>query len=172
MERKKGMVGVRTRTAKNPEKALRQYEEMRAAGGVRQAMVIVEGKDRNLTLLGQGNTVPMLFGLLRMAVEALKHMPLPDITRAVREGREVPLSVGERVGPKLTQQEITIADDGTLQAPAGETMISCGECRHPRWHITMNEATQLPGRFSCAHCGNEVVWRRAQHTHPAPEARQ
>jgi hypothetical protein len=48
-------------------------------------------------------------------------------------------------------------------APKGETIISCGECHHPRFYVLLHEETQQPARWACAHCGNEIKLLRATH---------
>ena len=148
-------IRARLRTARDENKALLQYEEMRARGGVRKAVVIVERSDGDIEILGQALTPWMIGRLLFVAAEALEHADNDrKIIRLV--AHQEPEVRGEHNRSKPIAKEITTAPDGTMVPPKGENFISCGECHHPTWYVLHHDADDRPARTACAHCGNEV----------------
>lgn len=154
--------GVRVRTAQARDKAITQLAELRASGQVRKAVVIAEMRDGTLQVLGQELRPDEMAPMLVDAAGGLAHvMGARDEPRL--EPREAPLSTGPTVGLTVQQRGITRDASGILQPPKGETIISCGECKHPRWFATVRLADDSPGRLACAACGNELIWHRIDH---------
>jgi hypothetical protein len=161
-----GDVRVRLRTAHADKKrALDHYQELRRAGKVKRAVVIAEGEDGNLTVLGQMLKPEEIGELLLMAAQGLEHV-MQQRQEPRREALVPYISAKGVAGPARKVQEITTAADGTLVPPPGEHIIGCGECKHSRFYVLLDEQDQ-PARFSCAHCGNEIKQIRVFH----PEAR-
>lgn len=151
------MPGVRVRTASDKKKALIQYEELRDAGGIESAIVIVEKKDGNITALGQGMRPFRLGQILLYVAQALRNL-MDQNNKIAAEPLSRDLDLGAMTtGDTMKVRGITKTPDGGFLPPAGENFISCGVCRHPRWHITLRDSDQNPARFACAHCGNEIV---------------
>jgi hypothetical protein len=146
---------VRFRTAAHDKrKALEHYQDLRRAGKSKRAVVISEGEDGTVTVLGQMLKPHEIGQLLLIAADALSHAE-EGRTIAKLESHQEPHRRGERVG-RARKPEVTYAPDGTLIPPEGENLISCGECNHPRWYIFHRNETDDLARYSCAHCGNEV----------------
>jgi hypothetical protein len=146
---------ARLRTAKDRHKALTQYEEMRARGGVASAIVIVQRKDGDIEVLAQQMT-PMEMGpLLYGAAEALAQAEgQRRIVRLV--AHQEPVKRGEHNQQPRRKMEIVADAEGNLIPPKGENFISCGECSHPTWFVLHYDVTDTQSRMACAHCGNEV----------------
>lgn len=146
---------VRLRATSDKKKALAAYDEMRRGGRVARALVIVESHSGHIDVLGQGLKMEDIAELLLVSMQTVAH--LDEQRKELRpEPHQAPISVGAKAGPARKEREITTAPDGTMQPPPGETIISCGECQHPRWYVLLREADNNPARFACAHCGNEV----------------
>jgi hypothetical protein len=148
-------VRARLRTAKEHNKALAQYDDMRAVGRVKKAIVIVERHDGDIEILAQFLT-PMEMGpLLLAAAQALEHADAGRrVVRLIAHQEPVTRGVHNQSAPM--RKEITEAPDGMLIPPKGENFISCGECAHPTWFVLHHDAYDTPSRTACAHCGNEV----------------
>lgn len=153
---------VRYRTASARKKALAQLAELRNAGQVARALVIIERRDGDFEVLAQEMRpyeTPRLLAAAAMAHERVE----AGRTAATPEALEMALSwgdesnPGDRIRPKMTKDA-----SGSLVPPPGETLISCPVCRHPRYYVTVGEPgkrmADLVARLSCAHCGNEVSW--------------
>lgn len=165
---KKPGIFARVRTAQGAEKSLDQFLELRAAGKVAKAVVIVEHPGGDVTVLGQQLKPMEIGGLLLAATDGLRGV-MGHVHAAKPEPHEpAPGAPKEPHRKPVPTKAITKDAEGFLVAPPGETIIRCGECNHPRWHITIREADEQPARFSCAYCGNELVMR--QITHPGGRA--
>lgn len=156
---------VRIRTAASDEaKALLHYEELKASGRIKRAMVIGEDAHGDVTLLGQGLRLYHMTRLMKIAADFLI-----DLTKKDSQIKREPLDAGqvtaktEFAGPALRTQDVTTGPDGNLVPPAGEVFISCGECMHSRFFILHTEAGNDPARYSCASCGNEIKMVRVFH---------
>lgn len=162
MSRKPQGKPVRMRTAQARDKAIAQLDELRASGQVSKAVVIAEMRDGSLQVLGQElrphEMAPMLAGAAEGLAAVMEQRDEPRL-----EPRQQPLSTGPTVGLTVQQRGITLDAQGVMQPPAGETIISCGECRHPRWYATVRVPQDEPGRLACAACGNELIWHRIDH---------
>lgn len=153
---------VRFRTSSDRKKALAQYDELRRSGRVARAVVIAELKDESYQVLGQGMDPDQIAQSLMVAAEALAHVD--KARQAPRpEPHQEPEVRGERVGQTRPVKEITLDAGGLMVPPKGETIVSCGECNHPRWYVLHHRADETPARYACAHCGNEVKMLRVQH---------
>ena len=153
---------IRFRTASDKKKALAQYDELRRSGRVARAVVIAELHDESYQVLGQGMSPDQIAQCLVVAAEALAHV---DQTRQTPhpEPHQEPEKRGERTGIKRASKEITFDAEGVMVPPPGENFVSCGECNHPRWYVLHTNADDVPARFACAHCGNEVKLLRVRH---------
>lgn len=154
---------VRLRTAaSDKKKALEHYQELRRAGRVKRAVVIAEDHDGQITVLGQMLKPREVSELLLVAAEAVVHI---DAKR--NEPRFEPHQEPERRGihneNAPARREITIDAEGMMVPPPGENLISCGECNHPRWYVFNFNDIDMPARFACAHCGNEIKMHRIYH---------
>lgn len=153
---------VRFRTASDKKKALAQYDELRRSGRVARAVVIAELKDEGYQVLGQGMDPDQIAQSLMVAAEALAQVD--KARQAPRpEPHQEPERRGERTGIARAAKEITLNADGVMVPPPGENFVSCGECDHPRWYVLHANADDVPARFACAHCGNEVKMLRVRH---------
>jgi hypothetical protein len=154
---------VRIRTAQtDKKKALDQYQDLRRAGRTESAVVVCDMKDGSLQILGQGKSLQDIAVSLVTALRAIE--PQLDRQNEVRpEAREEPVNRGEVVGITTPTRAITTAPDGTFQPPPGENFISCGECAHPRWYVLNHNDQDIPARFACAACGNEIILHRVFH---------
>jgi hypothetical protein len=76
-------------------------------------------------------------------------------------GLSAGIEVG-RAGPALKDRAVTKDADGLLHPPKGETFLTCGECQSSSWYITA-DANELPQRWVCTNCQNEVRLRRDVH---------
>lgn len=150
------MPEVRFRTASDKKKAMAQYDELRRAGRVERAVVIAELKDGSFRVLGQGMSPEQIGQSLVIAADALAHVE--QQAKEIRPEPHIePEKRGEHNLAKPAPRAISMAEDGTFIAPAGENFISCGECDHPRWYILHDDSGDRQSRMACAHCGNEVV---------------
>lgn len=148
-------VRARLRTAMDHNKALAQYEDMRARGKVRKAVVIVERDDGDVEILGNALTPMAMGGLLYIAADALTHADgARKVLRLVAHQEPAKRGVHNHGAPGT--KEITKAADGTLIPPKGENFVSCGECAHPTWFVLHHDADDSQSRMACAHCGNEL----------------
>jgi hypothetical protein len=84
-------------------------------------------------------------------------------------GEPVRIDISERgEGPhpdslgRQRRPETTIAADGALQAPRGETFLYCGECSGTRWFATTRRDGS-GGRLVCVGCANEIFLHRTTH---------
>lgn len=152
---------LRMRATVNKATALAHYEEMRAAGKADRAIVVVEQGD-HIQVLGQGCSLSDIGELLLFAAEGLKRAE-QDKNRMVAEPHQPTTSDSPVTGGTRPARAITKEADGTLVAPKGEHIISCGECKHPRWYVLLADHDEMPSRFACAHCGNEIMWHRIRH---------
>jgi hypothetical protein len=144
------------------KKALDQYQELRRTGRTDSAVVVCDMKDGSLQILGQGKSLAEIAIALVAALTAIE--PQLDQQNAPKlEPREEPIGRGEVVGITKRTRDIKTAPDGTLQPPPGENFISCGECHHPRWYVLNHNDEDIPSRFACAACGNEIVLHRIFH---------
>ena len=157
MKKPKGQF-VRMRTAATDKaKALAQYEELKRDGKVEKALVVTEGRDGAITVLGQMLKPFEIGKLLFAASQALAdHDAKMQASERKREPLEPFLSAAGFAGPARKIQEITTAPDGTLVPPDGEHFIGCGECHHSRFYVLLRGRDDAPARYSCAHCGNEI----------------
>lgn len=155
---------VRVRTAGNDRrKALAHYHELRRSGRSKRAVVISESEEGEVTVLGQMLGQDGIARLLLVAANAMSQIAGEQL-KPRREPHQEPAGVGEPSrGGALPQRGITLDAEGIMVPPAGETIISCGQCRHPRWYVLFTTADERPSRYACAHCGNEVVVRRIDH---------
>ena len=145
----------RFRTAAAKNKALAQYEDLKASGVVTKAIVIAGLSDGSVHVLGQETTPAEMAPLLAIAVETLAQADAGR--RVVRLVSHIePERRGEHNRSKPQAKEIRTADDGTLIPPPGENFISCGECAHPTWFVLHFDNSNHTSRMACAHCGNEV----------------
>ena len=156
------MSRARLRTAVEKKKALAQLSELRMSGKLRRSMVIAELTDGDFLVLGQEmkpHELPKMLHIAAMAIESadsvrlqLKSEPL-EYSIALGETT----NPGERIRPKITRDAA-----GYMVPPEGESIISCPECRHPRYYVLVPEDPLGPpvSRIACAHCGNEVAWVR------------
>lgn len=158
---------VRLRTAANDKrKALEHYQDLRRSGKSKRAVVISEAEDGQITVLGQMLKAHEIGRLLLVAAEALEHADAGR-TIAKLEIHQEPISIGEISQGTIPKRGITHDAEGIMVPPEGENIVSCGQCHHPRWYVLQNNADEMPSRYACAHCGNEVVIHRITH----PEGR-
>lgn len=168
MKRSKGGRFVGVRSAQARDKALQQLAELRDSGQVKSALVIAELRDGSLQVLGQEMRPLEIAAMMANAAQGVAAVLDRQEARGGgpprREARE-PAPHGEPVGTTIpeAQRGIKVGADGTLQPPAGETLISCGECDHPRWHVAVKGEDDLPARLACCACGNEIVLHRIHH---------
>lgn len=158
---------VRFRTAEAWPKALTHYEELRAGGKLKQALVIAEDHTGHITVMAQGMRPHQAQALVLLGAQAIV-ASLEDHNAPRPETHQEPLSHGPKVGITTpeAQRGITKNAEGVLVPPPGETIISCGECFHPRWIVTMpavDDGTAVPCRLACAACGNEMIFHRIHH---------
>lgn len=155
---------VQVRTTQAREKSLAQLAELRASGQLAKAMVIAELRDGSIQVLGQemrpDEMAPMLAAAAHGLAQVMEGRAAPKL-----EPRQAPQEAAPTVGLSvpMAQRGIRTGDDGLLHAPPGEVMISCGECGHPRWHVTVRPPDDAPGRYACAACGNEIIWHEIHH---------
>jgi hypothetical protein len=159
---------ARVRTAADKKKALGIYDQMRREGKVARSLVVVERHNGHLDLLGQGLRLNEMADLIMASAQAVASAAEQQ-NAPRREAAAEPAEHGPVVGLTTPEHQrgMTTDAEGLLVPPAGETLISCSLCSHPRFHVTIVEADQLPGRVACAHCGNEIIFHRMHH----PEGR-
>jgi hypothetical protein len=154
---------VRFRTAASDKrKALEHYQDLRRSGASKRAVVISEAEDGAITVLGQMLTPDEIAMLLLVAADALALIHTKRTEHKPEPHHQV-ISVGEHSQGTIPKRGITLDADGVMVPPAGETIISCGLCHHPRWYVLMHLADEQPSRYACGHCGNEVVMHRIAH---------
>jgi hypothetical protein len=153
---------VRIRAASNKKKSLAQYDELRRSAHVAKAVVIAQMQDGTYQVLGQDMNLRDMAQALLVAAHAVTGAAERE-NRPVAEPHEMPISAEEPRGITMHEREITRNAEGVMVPPEGETIISCGECRHPRWYVCFALADDQPARFACAHCGNEVKLHRIHH---------
>lgn len=146
---------VRIRTATNRKKALSQLQELRVAGKVGRALVIVERTDGDYEVLGQEMKPFEVGQMLAVAAFALQNAD-EQRTRKVAEQIEVPLSWDDSMRGRKRTPEVKRDQAGVMQPPEGENFISCGECHHPRWYVLHRTSDDTLARLVCGHCDNEV----------------
>jgi hypothetical protein len=78
----------RLRTAMDPRKAFRQYDELRRTGKLKRALIIAETADGNYTVLAQMTDPVGAAGLCMVAAEALAQVP--EDKRGVAPGESTP----------------------------------------------------------------------------------
>jgi len=155
---------VRVRTAASDKrKALEHYQDLRRSGKSKRAVVISEAENGDVTVLGQMLKPEEIAGLLVVAADALAHVG-NEQRKPRLEPHHEPISIGEHSQGTIPKRWITLDAEGIMVPPAGENIISCGECHHPRWYVLFNNVDEMPARYACAHCGNEIVMHRIVHS--------
>ena len=155
-------IHVHVRTARDRRKALAQLAALRNTGQIAAAAVIARLRDGSYEVLGQEMTTSDLARALMAGAGALASVE-ERRRQPRREAHHQPISTGETVGQTLATRAITTDADGVLVPPPGETIISCGVCRHPTFHVLLREADDALARFACAHCGNEIMMHEIHH---------
>jgi hypothetical protein len=154
---------IRVRTAASDRrKALDHYQELRRSGKSKRAVVISEAEDGEVTILGQMLKPDEIAGLLLIAADAIAHIGTEQRKPKLEPHHQV-ISVDEHSQGTIPKRGITLDAEGIMVPPDGENIISCGQCHHPRWYVLHNNADDMPSRYACAHCGNEVVMHRIVH---------
>lgn len=150
------MPKVRFRSSGDSEKQAARSQELITSSDVLETIVIAKKTDGNYEFLTQGMSLDGICKMLMLAAETVSNIQEGNNSLTF-EAHHQPENVGAISGPPLRKKCIRVDEDGTLVPPSGENIISCGECQHPRWYITLHNNSQSPARFACAHCGNEVA---------------
>src|SRR5262249_20620176 len=146
-----------------------QYEELRARGDLRRAVIICEAKDGDFQVLAQGMNLEEIAGALMAAAAGVTHARETELGRAreTKLGDPAPESgpppKSERTGRKR-EPEIKRDADGNLTLPHGETFVVCAECGATKWFATIQEFVGALGRLACTSCGNELLMTQSLHS--------
>jgi hypothetical protein len=151
---------IRIQTAANPNKQFRQLAELRRSPDFINAVVIAQ-TTTGYHVLGQSMGLDEIAAALLAAADGIARAK-GDMTAKARELKISDPKPEEGPPPKTPENygrartpEIVKKPDGTLDAPAGENFVFCGECGAAKWFVTQ-DAEALPVRYACTSCGNEI----------------
>jgi hypothetical protein len=160
---------ARIRAARARDKAREIIAEIMADAAFPMLLLIAGSRDKL-----RWQVVP---GAMRGRDMAEALMVATDAVQRLAEHERKVGHVGEPVRLDVTQREsgpepglgrkrkpeTTLAADGSLQAPPGETFIHCAECGCSRWYATDHPDGHGAARLVCVGCGNEIAMLRMQH---------
>lgn len=159
---------VRVRTARARSKARDQLRELLRDTSLVHTLVIASDGEGAWTVLAGGMEAKDMGRALLIGTEALKRVTEHEDTKggpggAIKLDRTIPVKGPMRAAGRRRDPEIKLNAEGELQAPPGEAFTYCAECGAARWYITTMLADDMPGRYACVFCGNEVKLLRMQH---------
>lgn len=149
---------TRMRIARDPAKALAQYDDLRVRGRLNSAVILCDMKDGSFEVLSQGMKAPQIGRALMQASAMLMHADA-DVNALRLEPQDEPISIGGHSGQHPQPPTILLDAEGNLKPPIGTEFISCGECHHPRFYILIESDGGALARLACASCGNEINLR-------------